>query len=278
MMFKRKSIFNASFDMFAGNYHSVRPGYPPQAYQDISSQCGFGSESRLLEIGAGSGIATKELARLGCHIVALEPGENLAAIATDNTKEFPKVQVVVGTFEDYASPEKFDAILAFTAFHWINDGDEDKFKKVASLMKSSGTLVLVWNSFFQSDTQVTAEVNAAYRGLLPEVYPEDAAISDVNRSVLDKLHRREQEVVGNTTFYTTFIRKYLSAYRYDEVTYLKLLNTYPKIVGIEDGRRQAFLDRIGAIVKKHGTIMVPVLTTVILCQQQDHFLRHLSSE
>ncbi len=277
-MFKGKSIFNASFDVFAGNYHLVRPGYPADAYQDIAQQCELTPESHILEIGAGSGIATKELAKVGCYIVALEPGTNLAAIATDNTKEFPKVKVAVGTFEDFTSDEKFDALLAFTAFHWIKDGQEDKFQRVATFLKPSGCLVLVWNSFFQSDKAVTAEVNAAYTELLPEIYPEDTAIKAVNRGVLDKLHRREQEVAGNSVFYTTFIRKYLTAYRYDQETYPKLLNTYPKIVEIEDGRRKAFLDRIAAIVGKHGTITVPVLTTVIVCQQQEHFIKHLSSD
>ena len=60
MMFKGNNIFNASFDVFANNYHSVRPGYPVLLFEDIKEQCGIGSDSRLLEIGAGSGIATIE--------------------------------------------------------------------------------------------------------------------------------------------------------------------------------------------------------------------------
>lgn len=278
MMLRGRSIFNVSFDVFARNYHSVRPGYPSEVYTDIASQCGITQDSRLLEIGAGSGIATLELAKMGCDVLALEPGGNLAAIARDNTKQYPKVKVVEGTFEDFESSEPFDAILAFTAFHWIKDGGEGRFQKVASLLRSSGSLSLVWNSFFLSDTPVMAEVNAAYCELLPEVYPDDPAIGAVNQAVLEKLHRREQEVVGDSTFYTVYLRKYLASYRYDDETYPKLLNTYPKIIEVDGDRRQAFLDRIGIIVKRHGTIMVPVLTTLIVCKRREYFLQHLSGD
>jgi protein-L-isoaspartate O-methyltransferase len=277
-MFQGGKIFNASFDVFAGNYHSVRPGYPPKVYEDIARECGITPDSRLLEIGAGSGIATQELAKLGCDVVALEPGGHLASIAKENSKQYPKVSIVVDTFERYESPEPFDAILAFTAFHWITDGESGRFRKLDSLLKPAGSLALVWNSFFQSNTPVTEEVNAAYRELLPEVYPDDAAIETVNQAVLEKLHGREREVLGNSTFYTTFLRKYPVSYRYDAESYPKLLNTYPKVIGVEGGRRKTFLDRIGSIVQRHGIIAVPVLTTVILSQRREYYLQQLSNQ
>ena len=152
-MFKGKSIFNASFDVFANNYHSVRPGYPAALFEDVKDRCGINSTSRLLEIGAGSGIATVGLAKLGCHIVAIEPGAHLATIAREQTGKFKKVEVFEGTFENFQARDKFDAILAFTAFHWLNEGD--KYQRVLDLLSSSGSLVLVWNSFFQSDSPAT---------------------------------------------------------------------------------------------------------------------------
>ena len=75
MIFRGKSIFNASFDVFAEDYHSVRPGYPPALYGDIKKLCGIGSTSRLLEIGAGSGIATVELAKFGGRVQSIGIGK-----------------------------------------------------------------------------------------------------------------------------------------------------------------------------------------------------------
>lgn len=274
-MFKDKTIFNASFDVFAETYHSVRPGYPAQLYADIKGLCGLDSSSRLLEIGAGSGIATVELAKLGGKVVAIEPGSHLAAIARKQTEGFPNVKILEGTFESFESSERFDAILAFTAYHWIDQGIG--YQKVHDLLDNAGSLVLVWNSFFLSDSVVTAEVNKAYHECLPEAYPDESTVEEVNEGALSKLHHREQEVVQNPLLYTVGIRKYYTAYNYNAETYPKLLNTFPKIVEVADEKRQRFFERISEIVNKYSTISVPVLTTLIICKKRSDFLRAIAN-
>ena len=273
-MFRGKNIFNASFDIFADNYHSVRPGYPIPLFADLQDQCGIDAGSGILEIGAGSGIATVELAKLGGRVVAIEPGANLAEIARKQTEQFSNVELFEGTFEDFQSAEQFDAIMAFTAFHWLSEGD--KYQRILELLKDSGSLVLVWNSFFQNASPATAEVNRVYTEFLPDVYPEESQAVEVNLGVLSKLSRREEEVGRNQLFYTVFLRKYLINYNYDDQTYPKLLNTFPKIVEIEDVKRQRFLDHVSAVVKRHGKISVPILTTLIVCKRRDYFLDMVS--
>lgn len=274
MMFKGKTIFNASFDMFAETYHSVRPGYPTQLYEDIRGLCGIDKESRLLEIGAGSGIATAELAKLGGRVVAVEPGNHLAAIARKQTKGLPNVEILEETFESFEFSERFDAVLAFTAYHWIDQGIG--YQKVRDLLDDAGSLVLVWSSFFLSDSPVTVDVNRAYHEHLPDVYPDESTVGEVNEGVLSKLRRREQEVVQNSLFYTVALRKYYTAYNYNAETYPKLLNTFPKIVEVPEEKRQKFFARISEIVGKHGTIVVPVLTTLIVCKKREGFLSAIS--
>ena len=274
-MFKGKNIFNASFDVFAENYHSVRPGYPAELYEDIKDLCGIGRASQLLEIGAGSGIATVELAKFGCRVVAIEPGAHLAAIAREQTEKFKNVEVFEGTFENFQTADKFDAVMAFTAFHWLGEGD--RYQQVLNLLNNSGSLVLVWNSFFQSDSPVTAEVNIAYREFLPDIYPKESKVADVNEEVLSKLNCREREAVSNQLFYSVFLRKYLTAYNYDDQTYPKLLNTFPKIVGVEEEKRLRFLGHVSKIIKQYGKISVPVLTTLIICQRRSYFLEAVSN-
>jgi protein-L-isoaspartate O-methyltransferase len=274
MMFKGNSIFNASFDVFADNYHSVRPGYPELLFKDIQSQCGIDGNSHLLEIGAGSGIATVKLGEYGCRVVAIEPGAHLAAIAREQTGRFENVEVFEGTFENFQATSKFDAVLAFTAFHWLGEGD--KYQQILDLLKSSGSLILVWNSFFQSDSPAAADVNAAYHDFLPDVYPKESIITNVNEGVLSKLNRREQEVIANPLFCPVFLRKYLTTYNYDHQTYSKLLNTFPKIVEIEEEKRLRFLEHISEIVGRHGKISVSVLTTLIVCQRRSYFLETVS--
>lgn len=273
-MSKEKILFIPSFDVFAENYHSARPGYPVQLFEDIKELCGIGKDSRLLEIGAGSGIATVELAKFGCRIVAIEPGKHLAAIARKQAEAFKNVEILEETFESFQSSEQFDVILAFTAYHWIDEGI--KYQKVLDLLEDAGNLVLVWNSFFLSDSEVTAEVNRAHHQYLPDAYPSALSVAEVNEEALSRLHRREQEVVQNLSFYTIALRKYLTVYKYDDQTYPKFLNTFPKIFGAEEAKRKAFLERISEIVRKYGTISAPVLTTLIVCKKRSGFLHVIS--
>ncbi len=270
MIFQGKHIFNASFDDYAGDYNSVRPGYPAQLFRDIQNHCEVGKDSKLLEIGAGSGIATMELAKLGGSVVGIEPGANLAKIAKERTKTLDNVKIVETMFESFPAQDKFDVILAFTAFHWI-DGAV-KYQKVEELLKNEGYLVLIWNSFFQSESSVATEVNEAYREFLPEIYEKGLQTTEVNRKVLAKLNNREIETYESKLFCPIFQQKYLVSYQYDANTYPKLLNTFPKIVAIEEARRKKFLSCISKIVERHQTITLPVLTTMIVCEKKESFL------
>ena len=106
--------------------------------------------------------------------------------------------------------------------------------------------------------------------MLPDIYPNEN--KDVNLGVLDKLRGRELEIVGSDLFYLYFLRKYVTVYNYDKETYPMLLNTFPKIIKIEKERREKFLERVGDIIGRHGTISVPVLTTLLITKKKDAFL------
>lgn len=272
MIFQGEKMFDASFDIFANNYDDVRPGYPAQMYNDIQKICAVSDQSNLLEIGAGSGIATVELAKLNCRIIGIEPGSNLVVIAKQKTAEYSNVEIREVMFEEFETKEKFNTILALTSFHWISE--YMKYKKVFDLLDDNGSFVLVWNSFFQSDSPVAQEINALYQEILPDVYP--ASDINVNDAVLQKLNGREKEIHDSDLFYIHFLRKYVTVCNYDSDTYPKLLNTFPKIIKTDKKRRQEFLDRVGLIVKKYGKISIPLLTTLIICKKRDNFLESIA--
>lgn len=272
MIFQGEKMFDASFDVFANNYNDVRPGYPNQMYEDIQKICAISSKSNLLEIGAGSGIATVELAKLGCRIVGIEPGSNLAKIAKQKTAEYHNVEIKEAMFEKFEVKENFDVVLALTSFHWINE--YMKYKKVFDSLNDNGSFVLVWNSFFQSDSLAAQEINILYQEILPDIYPPSNL--NVNVSVLNKLNSREKEIHESNLFYIHFLKKYVTICNYDSETYPKLLNTFPKIIKTDKKRRQEFLDRVSLVVKKYGKISIPLLTTLVICKKRKNFLDSIS--
>ena len=85
MNFRGEKLFDASFDKFAKTYDEVRPRYPIQLYKDIQSFCGISSQTNLLEIGTGSGIATEEITKFKIGEVKVD-GKRWSAISDEKIK------------------------------------------------------------------------------------------------------------------------------------------------------------------------------------------------
>lgn len=49
-------------------YDRVRPGYPDELFADLVTITGLDERSSVLEVGCGSGQATRSLAALGCSV------------------------------------------------------------------------------------------------------------------------------------------------------------------------------------------------------------------
>jgi len=67
-----------AFDKVSGSYHEARPGYPKQVYIDIAERIFNGEPEaqtkNILEVGAGSGQATKDLVGWARYLQCIEPG------------------------------------------------------------------------------------------------------------------------------------------------------------------------------------------------------------
>ena len=77
--------------------------------------------SSRLEIGCGTGKATRPLAERGYSILGVELGANLAEVARRKVADFPHVEIVTSSFEEWdPGRERFDAVVSFNAFHWLD--------------------------------------------------------------------------------------------------------------------------------------------------------------
>jgi protein-L-isoaspartate O-methyltransferase len=131
-----------SFDAAASDYARYRPGYPDQVVDAVVSVANLHPGSRVLEIGCGTGQLSVPLARHGAELVAVELGENLAAIARRNLAMFPAARVVVSGFEEWPLPaDPFDAVVSAGALHWIDPSV--RFSKPARALAAGGVLVVV---------------------------------------------------------------------------------------------------------------------------------------
>jgi SAM-dependent methyltransferase len=106
------------FERMAAEYADARPPYPDGVYDALSSAGVVGPGARVLEVGAGAGLATRELVSRGCAVVAIEPGAELGALLQEAV---PGVEVIGARLEDAVLPDgAFDSVAAATALHWVD--------------------------------------------------------------------------------------------------------------------------------------------------------------
>ncbi|MFL0289604.1 class I SAM-dependent methyltransferase [Mycobacterium sp. SMC-18] len=149
-----------SFGGAARSYDRHRPRYPEAMLDEL---VGTGSV-RVLDVGAGTGIASRQLIARGAELVALEPDPRMAEIAAEHG-----VTVEVATFEDWDDAGRtFDVVLFAQSFHWVDPAAA--LPKIRRLLAPGDRLALAWNRLFpvQPSRQDFAEV---YRDFLDAASP-----------------------------------------------------------------------------------------------------------
>jgi SAM-dependent methyltransferase len=102
-------------------YDRVRPAYPDELFADLVAITGMDRQSSVLEVGCGTGQATRSLAALGYSVTAIEPGAGMAALARQRLAAFSNVEVENSTFEEWDDGgRRFDVLVAASAWHWVD--------------------------------------------------------------------------------------------------------------------------------------------------------------
>ena len=121
-------------------YHRYRPRYPEALFDDILSLADTATGATVIEVGAGTGIATEALVQRGLSVTAIEPSPEMAALA--QAKLGDRGSVFVGRFEDYSASVQVQLVTAFNAWHWVDP--EAAVNRVAQLLAPGGSIALVW--------------------------------------------------------------------------------------------------------------------------------------
>jgi SAM-dependent methyltransferase len=131
----------SSFGAAAGQYAQHRPGYAEAAIRWCLAPVSGAQPVRVVDLGAGTGILTGALARLGADVIAVEPDQEMLS---ELRRQLPGVRAVEGSAEALPMPDRsVGAVLCGQAMHWF---DLDRaLPEMARVLMPGGVLAGMWN-------------------------------------------------------------------------------------------------------------------------------------
>ena len=147
-----------SFGADAEQYDRVRPGYPAELVDDLLAD----GAVDVLDVGCGTGIASRLFAERGCRVVGVEPDDRMASVAWRHS-----LMVEDGTFETWdPAGRTFDLVISGQAWHWVDP--EVGPRKAADVLRPGGRIGLFWNQGRHPD-ELRGEIEAVYERLAPRL-------------------------------------------------------------------------------------------------------------
>ena len=152
-----------TFGSVAASYERFRPGYP-DAVVDVVLDYAARPVRTALEIGAGTGKATRAFARRHIAVTATDPDP---AMLAELRRHVPAtVATSVAAFEQLPLERTYDVGFAAASMHWPAAGD--RWPRVAALLGPGGVFANLGGPFELADPQLAAAVAAARSQLLPD--------------------------------------------------------------------------------------------------------------
>lgn len=242
---KERFIFNE----VAALYEKYRPQYVPALFKTLIEYAKLDENSHALEIGIGTGQATRPILETGCQVTAIELGNKLADYSRNKFSEYPNLDIKNIPFEDYeGDQDSFDLIYSATAFHWIPV--ELGFPKLFNLLKPGGAIALFWNRPFvgKEDDPLHQAIQQIYTELRP----------DSSRKVLQHETKRYEHTISNILTYgftDLEFRLLHNERQFNAEEYIALLQTYSDHATLPTDIKGKFEDKVTEVIIEHGNML-----------------------
>ena len=218
------------YDSVGSAYDRTRPRYPAQIWARMQETANLQGKS-VLEIGAGVGIATVELAQLGAKIVCLEPSKSACAITRDKCAAYGNVEVINTTFEEWElGKQKFDVVVAATSFHWVTPAV--RYAKTAAALTDNGLLILLWNTPPQPS------------------YAPELSKYESHQDYQHNIGKIAQEAIASGYFQDLMTHQEIISVTYTVDDYLTLLSTLSPYIRLASEQRNALFAELKTELKR----------------------------
>jgi SAM-dependent methyltransferase len=252
------------FDESAETYDRARQEYPPELFDVLVELSGLPEGGRVLEIGPGTGKATRPMAERGYRITAVELGESLAAVARRNLAGFPNVDVQVAPFEDWPLPDApFDVVMAATAWHWLEP--KAALAKAARALRRGGAIALFGYTHVAGGTeQFFIDTQACYERWDPRTP------GGVRLTHPDDIKPHTADIESSGLFERPAHRRYVWERTYTTQMYLDVLHTYAGNLTMDPEAREGLFACIERLLDERygGRIQKAYLCDLLIAKRR----------
>lgn len=173
----------------AAFYDAARPAYAEAALDWMLERLHVPPGARVADVGAGTGIFTRQLLRRGLKVYAVEPNADMRAQAREHCAGEPGFRLLPDGAEHTGLPDAgVELVTAAQAFHWF---DAAQFAvECRRILRPGGGVALLWNSRVE-DAPVVQALAAVCRECCAG-FPGFSAGFSVNGAVFPELGPMER--------------------------------------------------------------------------------------
>jgi SAM-dependent methyltransferase len=240
-----------AFGRVADLYDRARPSYPDAVIDELIDAAALQPGSRVLEVGAGTGKATEQLAERGLAVLALEPDAAMAALARRRCASHPLVEISQLAFEDWRGHERVHAVASAQAWHWI--APDVRYARAGEALAPGGTLAAIWMLPRWHTTELRDRLRDAYRKAAPELNP--AFPMHPGSDPTDLAGDWHAEICASEDFSGPRVLLHESSPRYATADYVALLETHQDHILLEPHSREALLEAVSEVIDEAGGVI-----------------------
>jgi ubiquinone/menaquinone biosynthesis C-methylase UbiE len=223
-----------SFGNVAETYHRVRPPYSQELLGRAQAELGLHRDARVLDLAAGTGRLTEELAQRFAHVVAVEPSDSMRAMIVAG-------DVRAGSAEAIPLPDaSVDAVFVGEAFHWFEPSEA--IAEIARVLRPHGGLAVIWTHWWETEPALPEEALE----LLREPYERFAS----------QRNSPWDEAFADSPFESLRYERLEEAITVDADRLLELYSTTSSIAALDPDERASLLAKVRVLIT--GPFQLPL--------------------
>ena len=180
------SIRHGDFTLLAEDYARYRPAYAPMVLDTVLGLARVTAPRAIeaADVGAGTGIWTRMLARGGCRMIAVEPNDEMRSRGQAANDGLP-IDWRRGSAEETGLDDaSLDLVSMASSLHWTDfSRATTEFRRV---LRPAGTFVALWNTRMPEASPLLARIEAT----LEEIVPDLTRVSSGRSAFCDTLFTR----------------------------------------------------------------------------------------